>query len=127
MNATQIQMIDFAANIKTGKQTRRTNIEKLKDIFQMMLIEFDNVRHQFDDLRDSYQDTITFHGLSTPVYYYEAGVEMHTLRSVFIDQLFNSATTQKPSSNITRQEVESVVDYYMKLSQDQFNSEIWES
>lgn len=127
MNANQIEMIDFATNIKTGKQTRRTNVEKLKYVFEMLLIEFDNVRHQFDDLRDAYQDTITFHGLAEPVYYDDTVADMNTLRSDFIEQLFNSASTQKPSSNITKQEVESVIDYYMKLSQDQFESEIWEA
>jgi hypothetical protein len=93
----------------------------------MLLIEFDNVLQQFDDLRDVYQDTITFHGLADPVYYDDAVANMNILRSAFIDQLFNSATTQHPSSNITKQEVESVIDYYMKLSQDQFESEIWEA
>ena len=127
MNANQIEMLNFVNNIKTDKQPRRTNVEKLKDIFQMMLIEFDIVRHQFDDLRDVYQDTITFHGLVEPVYYDDAVADMNILRSVFIDQLLNSATNQKPSSNFTKQEVESVIDYYMKLSQDQFESEIWES
>lgn len=127
MNTHQLEMLNFATNFKSEKQTKRTNVDKLKDIFQMMVIEFDNVRHQFDDLRDAYQDTITFHGLAEQVHYTDAVADMNTLRSDFIEQLYNSASTQKPSSNITKQEVESVIDYYMKLSQDQFDSEIWKA